>query len=152
MRCFNTQPPEGGWFYVNNGKVTLIDVSTHSHPKVAGYMQQIDHREQQAFQHTATRRWLETLAGGASPWPMFQHTATRRWLAKFEVLFDILRNVSTHSHPKVAGASFLPNDSTSSVSTHSHPKVAGRCSKWLTISMLAFQHTATRRWLGWICR
>ena len=34
-------------------------------------------------------------------------------------------HVSTHSHPKVAGASLMRWRTIISVSTHSHPKVAG---------------------------
>ena len=56
---------------------------------------------------------------------MFQHTATRRWLAAGFALYDGSDDVSTHSHPKVAGfygRVLMPLDN---VSTHSHPKVAG---------------------------
>ena len=56
--------------------------------------------------------------------PMFQHTATRRWLQSVWVLVELENIVSTHSHPKVAAnlkgfPLFKLN-----VSTHSHPKVA----------------------------
>ena len=33
---------------------------------------------------------------------MFQHTATRRWLRLENKIFEALKEVSTHSHPKVA--------------------------------------------------
>ena len=59
--------------------------------------------------------------------------------------------VSTHSHPKVAAAVSLKLQTSSLVSTHSHPKVAAsRVDDRLEI-ILAFQHTATRRWLRY-CR
>ena len=36
IKCFNTQPPEGGCLdSVNNGLCSFV--STHSHPKVAAY-------------------------------------------------------------------------------------------------------------------
>ena len=57
---------------------------------------------------------------------MFQHTATRRWLDTHNVRADKAGRVSTHSHPKVAGPAIIEYDPVSDVSTHSHPKVAGR--------------------------
>ena len=33
--CFNTQPPEGGWFSTASNR-TVEQVSTHSRPKAAG--------------------------------------------------------------------------------------------------------------------
>ena len=33
---FNTQPPEGGWPFVQTAYLSDIDVSTHSRPKAAG--------------------------------------------------------------------------------------------------------------------
>ena len=38
QESFNTQPPEGGWWPENNGSVVVIDVSTHSRPKAAGFL------------------------------------------------------------------------------------------------------------------
>lgn len=35
-KCFNTQPPEGGWIVVAVGTVLAVTVSTHSRPKAAG--------------------------------------------------------------------------------------------------------------------
>ena len=57
------------------------------------------------FQHAAARRWL---ANPIYPPPQrkpFQHTATRRWLAHCLRHGHRRLPVSTHSHPKVAGAS-----------------------------------------------
>ena len=82
MKSFNTQPPEGGW--ILRPVPSTFDI---------------------VFQHTATRRWLggvrEAERGGKRE---FQHTATRRWLVKGTDLTAEFLNVSTHSHPKVAGA------------------------------------------------
>nr|DAQ97083.1 MAG TPA: hypothetical protein [Herelleviridae sp.] len=35
-RCFNTQPPEGGWFCFIRTNEEEVIVSTHSRPKAAG--------------------------------------------------------------------------------------------------------------------
>ena len=59
-----------------------------------------------------------------------------------------IANVSTHSHPKVAGSIHLSLSLRPRVSTHSHPKVAGITSTRFALSFQKFQHTATRRWLG----
>ena len=37
--CFNTQPPKGGWGAVANAKIAVVEVSTHSRLKAAGYQQ-----------------------------------------------------------------------------------------------------------------
>ena len=34
--CFNTQPPEGGWFQSGFLAFQIVKVSTHSRPKAAG--------------------------------------------------------------------------------------------------------------------
>ena len=54
---FNTQPPEGGWWYK-----PLVS-------ELAG-----------VFQHTAARRRLVKLGTSISPSALFQHTAARRRL------------------------------------------------------------------------
>ena len=100
--CFNTQPPEGGWWDGFGKAAQLIE-----------------------FQHTAARRRLgdffviTTIYGHVSThsrpkaagsiWPSvvkvpeFQHTAARRRLGEsWEILPDF-RGVSTHSRPKAAG-------------------------------------------------
>ena len=55
-------------------------------------------------------------------------------------------NVSTHSHPKVAAQTKPGEDLYEDVSTHSHPKVAALLNR-PHAGGIAFQHTATRRWL-----
>ena len=37
MFCFNTQPPEGGWFMITVCLYGGLRVSTHSRPKAAGW-------------------------------------------------------------------------------------------------------------------
>ena len=76
------------------------------------------------FQHTATRRWLQSRFQVAC-WPaVFQHTATRRWLPSSNPYYQTRLPVSTHSHPKVAAGRVCRLCGWRRVSTHSHPKVA----------------------------
>ena len=63
--CFNTQPPEGGWLAKNKRK-DWRRVSTHSHPKVAGGASAASLSANNAFQHTATRRWLARCKRGSN--------------------------------------------------------------------------------------
>ena len=35
-RCFNTQPPKGGWKYRSGERMITVGVSTHSRLKAAG--------------------------------------------------------------------------------------------------------------------
>ena len=57
LASFNTQPPEGGWF-AKLSKSSLNDVSTHSRPKAAGSVHLVRLLVMR-FQHTAARRRLE---------------------------------------------------------------------------------------------
>ena len=103
IKCFNTQPPEGGWDTV----LTRIDrkrVSTHSRPKAAGATLLLTFRASFPFQHTAARRRLG------------EHVSLARCADA----------VSTHSRPKAAGKRAANPNTTDSVSTHSRPKAAGQ--------------------------
>ena len=62
--CFNTQPPEGGWF-----------------PDFGNLVSQI------SFQHTAARRRLDPMPSICIGNPMFQHTAARRRLVRSAAYF-----------------------------------------------------------------
>ena len=75
---FNTQPPEGG--------CSSTSIS----------------RRYCWFQHTATRRWLLPQDPVLNRTTWFQHTATRRWLPTAYEQDLAIKQVSTHSHPKVA--------------------------------------------------
>ena len=79
-RGFNTQPPEGGWFFARPRFIDM-DVSTHSRPKAAGTVKCSAKRSRIKFQHTAARRRLEQCYGND----------------------ERLCVVSTHSRPKAAG-------------------------------------------------
>ena len=139
---FNTQPPEGGWFQREMPDL-LLEVSTHSHPKVAAVRAPHFLSGAGVSTHSHPKVAAPTSQTARLQMP-FQHTATRRWLLVLLFSKD-LQQVSTHSHPKVAdnrrGAVFQI-----AVSTHSHPKVAARLSGWWRMRE-GFQHTATRRWL-----
>ena len=120
---FNTQPPEGGCFFLRVGdfNITLFQhTATRRWLRLNKLIQKIS----QAFQHTATRRWLPMLGVVRQVDGLFQHTATRRWLLLTFGLGTTDAVVSTHSHPKVAAQSPLPPLHRHAVSTHSHPKVA----------------------------
>ena len=56
-RCFNTQPPEGGWDELLTYQRFFESVSTHSRPKAAGRALLTTHCFNE-FQHTAARRRL----------------------------------------------------------------------------------------------
>ena len=147
LQSFNTQPPEGGCQMRKNGKIYNYGFNTQP-PEGGCIILTYLYRLTVKFQHTATRRWLQTsntainccIAVSTHSHPKvaacssvittrstirFQHTATRRWLHT-SVKFDIIINV---------------------VSTHSHPKVAAGVISRNWYQSLLFQHTATRRWL-----
>ena len=147
FKCFNSQPPEGGWI---NGHAIVKFI-----PR---------------FQLTAARRRLEPCKrawkkrGGFNSQPpeggwvmldpltasvaKFQLTAARRRLAQSKRCHAVRHNVSTHSRPKAAGLAVSHHGAGQPVSTHSRPKAAGvSCSA--TASMQnGFQLTAARRRLG----
>ena len=68
---FNTQPPEGGWLGALLPAAILPPVSTHSRPKAAGLDNTILHLKLYGFQHTAARRRLVGLMGEKSGYPCF---------------------------------------------------------------------------------
>ena len=107
--CFNTQPPEGGWKIVATCEAEA-EVSTHSHPKVAGSVVKDVESGQYVSTHSHPKVAGTTQAGDLLG-IKFQHTATRRWLAAG--ISSISSNepiVSTHSHPKVAGRNEMQID------------------------------------------
>ena len=78
--CFNTQPPEGGWF-CSIRFILIFDL----------------------FQHTAARRRLADVFAYNKWHVAFQHTAARRRLVKRMMEVFRIFKVSTHSRPKAAG-------------------------------------------------
>ena len=141
-RCFNTQPPEGGW------RVWYI-------PK----------KNRKLFQHTAARRRLGWATATVSRKRWFQHTAARRRLVKImqhsgiifsfntqppeggwvQAAFDVDKEGSFNTQPPEGGwrywAALLDIEA---VSTHSRPKAAGLNLMRGGFEAL-FQHTAARR-------
>ena len=102
LRCFNSQPPEGGW---NPDRCDTRPIkSFNSQPPEGGWMLNSRFRQtNEVFQLTAARRRLESGTG----WTKY------------------ILDVSTHSRPKAAGNLFKMTLEDGTVSTHSRPKAAG---------------------------
>ena len=102
-RCFNTQPPEGGWLRKTSSHASWQCFNTQ--PPEGGWM-----------------IYLQQL----TIWLWFQHTAARRRLASNTGGQNGASCVSTHSRPKAAGGDGLTAAQDGWVSTHSRPKAAGQ--------------------------
>ena len=126
--CFNTQPPEGGWY----GLVLPVDhdiwfqhtaarrrldfrrwvrqhnkfVSTHSRPKAAGLISLIIVYPVRVSTHSRPKAAGAHISSLPKGHAMFQHTAARRRLGCSTYLISIPFLVSTHSRPKAAGPSW----------------------------------------------
>ena len=122
--CFNTQPPEGGWY----GLVLPVDhdiwfqhtaarrrldfrrwvrqhnkfVSTHSRPKAAGLISLIIVYPVRVSTHSRPKA-AGTAYQRQQTQVQFQHTAARRRLGGHFVITEPPTSVSTHSRPKAAG-------------------------------------------------
>ena len=147
ITCFNTQPPEGGWYgwfqdmgkpIVSThsrpkaaGKLKLLlrlrqDVSTHSRPKAAGHL----FRQMPIFPFCFNTQppeggWnIETMR--PSPRSRFQHTAARRRLGRHRLLLTlrVWQFQHTAARRRLGGCDF-DQLWRSCVSTHSRPKAAG---------------------------
>ena len=121
---FNTQPPEGGWFFAFS-ICFILDMFQHTAARrrlgpaydtnwFAVWFQHTAARRRLAwmreatvnlwpFQHTAARRRLAIYFCGYKSSAKFQHTAARRRLAKTFDMGILGTFVSTHSRPKAAG-------------------------------------------------
>ena len=81
-RCFNIQPPEGGWNRPRNAFRRPYSFNTQ--PPEGGWVQAVVAVAVKIrFQHTAARRRLENPTFRCFNFGMFQHTAARRRLAVF---------------------------------------------------------------------
>ena len=121
---FNTQPPEGGWWWY---------CLTQSYPK--------------RFQHTAARRRLDTFISPLLFNFLFQHTAARRRLG---ARVCTSKHGFSFQHTAARRRLDLSTGKTSTsydVSTHSRPKAAGRPRPNIRPTP-KFQHTAARRRLA----
>ena len=121
------------------------------------------------FQHTAARRQLQQCQhrqikrccfntqpheGGCCNLARFfcvkirfQHTATRRWLPLKSKVFSLDKTVSTHSHPKVAAIFTIAKIIIKSSFNTQPPEGGCLFLRNKDGVLVAFQHTATRRWL-----
>ena len=122
MKCFNTQPPEGGCQCRRCRRWRDV-VSTHSRPKAAATLSPPAPRST-VFQHTAARRRLRDVACLDVRFGQFQHTAARRRLPKTATQRSVCWPVSTHSRPKAAAHTHPAAEPARVVSTHSRPKAA----------------------------
>ena len=115
-----------------------VNVSTHSHPKVAASNRPLQGVIGMVSTHSHPKVAANSLPislCGASP---FQHTATRRWLQPGEEATAETPAVSTHSHPKVAAIGVNMNTEVKKVSTHSHPKVAAHFNRRYKTTVRSF--------------
>ena len=84
FRCFNTQPPEGGWLQFGNATAIEFGVSTHSRPKAAGVCAYRNYGRVDSFNTQPPEGgWVATSATVVIS-GRFQHTAARRRLAALE--------------------------------------------------------------------
>ena len=121
-RRFNTQPPEGGWPFIELTSHWLDCFNTQ--PPEGGW-------------NAATT--------AAIPITRFQHTAARRRLDQQAKCQMVQRRFNTQ--PPEGGWRFITEKPSSicSVSTHSRPKAAGVLAENIIRNNLEFQHTAARR-------
>ena len=124
--CFNSQPPEGGWWRGTVTGTSVYIVSTHSRPKAAGTAC-CPPTTALWFQLTAARRRLESASSSTASSSTFQLTAARRRLGGFD-LVRLKSYIRFNSQPPEGGWLWPPLSVTDSkVSTHSRPKAAGCC-------------------------
>ena len=150
--CFNTQPPEGGWYPAADGRVR-VGRGFNTQPPEGGWLKlQFAIGRNYPFQHTAARRRLVFRFLKPNVHVSFQHTAARRRLVFAASRQGQASDVSTHSRPKAAGMTDDILAMRVMVSTHSRPKAAGRPLVCLVAASYQFQHTAARRRLGAVMR
>ena len=123
LRCFNTQPPEGGWLS-QIPKWLYRHVSTHSRPKAADLSELLP-ANRHKFQHTAARR---RLIGQGS-------------LVRYMI-------VSTHSRPKAAGERMCPACMDGRGFNTQPPEGGWLFNRFFHRFRRRFQHTAARRRLS----
>ena len=114
LMCFNTQPPEGGWFRLTRLKIYIRSFNTQP-PEGGWHLSRTHTYIEEKFQHAAARRRL----GRYLPMP-------KKWTT-----------VSTRSRPKAAGRHYRECRRVEVVSTRSRPKAAGASLKSLAPSGFA---------------
>ena len=102
MHSFNTQPREGGCVLFTEIMLRIINVSTHSHPKVAADLTLKVGALMTCFNTQPPEGGCLTEIAEEFAKELFQHTAARRRL-RYGGLCHILQHiVSTHSRAEAA--------------------------------------------------
>ena len=136
LKCFNTQPPEGGWVSGEDAPFAksmfqhtaarrrlgqtmkrrswLTIVSTHSRPKAAGRAMLAKPAADKVSTHSRPKAAGLDRCARCYLYAWFQHTAARRRLASESKYFVPSGIVSTHSRPKAAGKYCISQGSASS--------------------------------------
>ena len=141
-KCFNTQPPEGGWKFAVSG-VSANDCFNTQPPEGGWIVHTVTNASNSGFNTQPPEGGWAVNADGFRA-VVFQHTAARRRLEHHQLLATTGAGVSTHSRPKAAGSVSSTAEIDGTVSTHSRPKAAGLGVGFYTFAKL-FQHTAARR-------
>ena len=125
QRGFNTQPPEGGWAKTGCYCRARKNVSTHSRPKAAGSI--LIRRPNTSLVSTHSRpKAAGLIIDTKCSWDIGFNTQPPEggWQQYRPSSFPF--KVSTHSRPKAAGFYFFRRFIfLTGVSTHSRPKAAG---------------------------
>ena len=140
LRCFNTQPPEGGCFKMYLGHFFPVKFQ-HTAARRRLHTNKFVSIKKWKFQHTAARRRLPITFTVGAEGLMFQHTAARRRLQQISLKLTPDVAVSTHSRPKAAAVGRKHNLAMCIVSTHSRPKAAASTSYRFATSMNVSTHS-----------
>ena len=122
---FNTQPPEGGWYFPRYGLNQPYCFNTQ--PPEGGWVSQVTGISvYKLFQHTAARRRLGSPSASSRIPRKFQHTAARRRLVYSNRAYQYHRACFNTQPPEGGWRKRTAKHSTQRVSTHSRPKAAGK--------------------------
>ena len=166
LMCFNTQPPEGGWFRLTRLKIYIRSFNTQP-PEGGWHLSRTHTYIEEKFQHAAARRRLgrylpmpkkwttvstrsrPKAAGATKHHTLHSKTVSTRSRPKAAgiVLGCVLKSssVSTRSRPKAAGKRMVNINFDKLVSTRSRPKAAGSVPVFRSLISYRFQHAAARR-------
>ena len=145
MVGFNTQPPEGGCHGFSRTRLHVL-VSTHSHPKVAARPYRTGAPLRPCFN-------TQPPEGGCyrprTTWLYPYRFNTQPPEGGCKRLCPDRKSWRCFNTQPPEGGCIQPLFVTGKrdVSTHSHPKVAAHLAQRYRSRQTAFQHTATRRWL-----
>ena len=121
--CFNTQPPEGGWWSIFKNIIGFfLFQHTAARRRLARFASSV--RKSKWFQHTAARRRLGKTMTRQYQACLFQHTAARRRLGQSYERRDASNCFNTQP-PEGGWGLYRKCRDCGSVSTHSRPKAAG---------------------------